>query len=318
MILNVRQKEKTMRILIALDGSDCSKACIDDLNDLNCLPGTEIKVVSVVDFIEPLPVIDGFKEKEIKAAQDLVEKAAEQIRAQHPNTDVSGEVLDGFVTDEILELSYKWKADLILVGSHGRHGFSEFLVGSVSRGVLLHARCAVRIVRPSSKHQERGANVLIALDESVHSSHVLDHILKMPWPQNTRFKCVHVMPELSEKIFLDPDCEFASRMSHQYDDLYRIQKKLLDDAAKRLKDAYGKKVASSEVLFGDPRQELLKHAKEWPANLIVLGSHGRRGIEKLLLGSVSETVATHANCSVEVTRIPAIKNQQARLPHIVL
>lgn len=304
-----------MRILVAMDDSDCSRASLQNLTETIYPPGTEIKIVSVVDFLEPLPAIAGVKEKEIERARAIVENAAKEVSKCQPNADVSYEVIDGFVTDEVLNVCTKWKADLIMVGSHGRHGLSEFLMGSTSHAVLLHAHCSVRVVRSSQSKEDRGLHVMVCIDESKYSASIIDHILSTPWPVRTHFKCVHVMPELSEKIFLDPDCEFAYRMSNQYDDLYRIQKKLLDDAAGRLKDAYGKKAASSEVLFGEPRKALIKHAKDWPADLVILGSHGKRGVERLLLGSVSEAVATHAACSVEITRATSVAKN--RLPHLV-
>ena len=54
-----------------------------------------------------------------------------------------------------------------------------------------------------------------------------------------------------------------------------------------------------------PKELILSEAAEWDANLIVVGSHGRRGVNRLLLGSVSEAVALHANCSVEIVRRPS-------------
>jgi len=53
---------------------------------------------------------------------------------------------------------------------------------------------------------------------------------------------------------------------------------------------------------GDPRAVILDAARAWPADLIVLGSHGRRGLDRFLMGSVAESVAIHAHCSVEVIR----------------
>jgi nucleotide-binding universal stress UspA family protein len=53
---------------------------------------------------------------------------------------------------------------------------------------------------------------------------------------------------------------------------------------------------------GEPRAFLLDEAKAWPADLIVLGSHGRHGLDHLLMGSVAESVALYADCSVEVVR----------------
>ena len=55
---------------------------------------------------------------------------------------------------------------------------------------------------------------------------------------------------------------------------------------------------------GDPRRAIIDSAAQWPADLIVIGSHGRRGLDRFLLGSVAESVVRHAQCSVEVVRTP--------------
>jgi nucleotide-binding universal stress UspA family protein len=61
-------------------------------------------------------------------------------------------------------------------------------------------------------------------------------------------------------------------------------------------------VVESEILHGNPRKETFGEAEKWGADLIVLGPHGMSGIERLLLGSVSQAVAMHAKCSVEIVR----------------
>lgn len=62
--------------------------------------------------------------------------------------------------------------------------------------------------------------------------------------------------------------------------------------------------ATTDVEWGDPRSKIIEAAKEWHADLIVLGSRGCKGLERFLMGSVSEAVARHALCSVEIVRIP--------------
>ena len=54
----------------------------------------------------------------------------------------------------------------------------------------------------------------------------------------------------------------------------------------------------------DPKRAIVEAAREWPADLIVLGSHGRRGLDRLFLGSVAESVVRHAPCSVSIVRTP--------------
>lgn len=63
----------------------------------------------------------------------------------------------------------------------------------------------------------------------------------------------------------------------------------------------------SRVVEDEIRAGILNVAKEWHADLIILGSHGRKGVQRFLLGSVSEAVARHAPCSVEIVRVPEAK-----------
>jgi nucleotide-binding universal stress UspA family protein len=65
--------------------------------------------------------------------------------------------------------------------------------------------------------------------------------------------------------------------------------------------------ATAIVELGHPTSRIVDAAEEWHADLIVVGSHGRRGLERFLLGSVSEVVARHAHCSVEIIRIPTTR-----------
>src|SRR5689334_2155836 len=74
-------------------------------------------------------------------------------------------------------------------------------------------------------------------------------------------------------------------------------------SAEQVLKSAGLKV-TGEVLSGKPKDAILEHAQNWPADLIVVGSHGRRGFRRLLLGSVSEAVAMNAHCSVAVVRGP--------------
>jgi nucleotide-binding universal stress UspA family protein len=80
-------------------------------------------------------------------------------------------------------------------------------------------------------------------------------------------------------------------------------RKLVDRVAQMLSSA-GFRVSTS-VATGDARSAILEEAAAWHADLIVLGSHGRKGLERFFLGSVSEAVARHAHCSVQIVRIPS-------------
>ena len=73
--------------------------------------------------------------------------------------------------------------------------------------------------------------------------------------------------------------------------------------AERLLSKAGYKTQTA-VEEGDPKSKIIDQAKKWKADLIVMGSHGRKGLNRFLMGSVAETVSRHASCSVEIVRIP--------------
>lgn len=306
-----------MRILFAVDGSKYSRSAIEQALNLKCLPGTELKVVTVVDFFEPFPALEGVKEKEVAAARKLVADIVAELKEAHPEAIVTGEVLDGYAVDEILHCAKEWPAHLIVLGSHGRTGLVSLWLGSVSRSVLLHAECAVRIVRtPAAPDaQAEAPRVLLALDNSEHSEHLVTHILALPWPAGTKFRCLHVVNELVVDVLLDPDAEFASTLTRHYEEKIATERIWVSKIADEINTALGKNMASVEVLLGDPREVIIDMAEQWPADLVLIGSHDRRGFEKLVLGSVSEAVATHAKCAVEVTRMPVKRKPKV---HVII
>jgi nucleotide-binding universal stress UspA family protein len=63
------------------------------------------------------------------------------------------------------------------------------------------------------------------------------------------------------------------------------------------------------LFSGHPKEVILDEAEKWDADLIVVGSHGYRGWQRFLLGSVSQAIASHAPCSVQIVRLPAEKEQ---------
>lgn len=108
-----------MKILLPIDGSQCSLAAVNCLLKMNHQPDTEVRVISIVDFVEPLPSVEGGKEKEIEDARKLVKDSAARVQAALPNLRVTSDVLDGYAKERIVQEAHNWQADLIIMGSHG-------------------------------------------------------------------------------------------------------------------------------------------------------------------------------------------------------
>ena len=142
-------------------------------------------------------------------------------------------------------------------------------------------------------------NILIGVDESPFSQAAIDYVKRFPWPSGTRVRVVSASPP----IFVGPGEAAAPGVIAQ---LMQDQDKMHADIAGRASrdlKAAGFAVEGAMVP-GDPRSTLVEEAKRTQADLIVVGSHGRSGISRLLLGSVASYVASHAGCSVLIVKRP--------------
>lgn len=151
-----------MKILLATDGSEFSDAAIEKFGDFVLKPGdTEIKILSVYERLRPLAgepfgVSNEYYQQAENAskrlADEAVKKAADALRVHFPGSaiNLTTNVEPGRPAKVIVETAEDWKADIILMGSHG-HGFwARNMIGSVSDGVVHHAPCSVMIVRKPS------------------------------------------------------------------------------------------------------------------------------------------------------------------------
>lgn len=145
--------------------------------------------------------------------------------------------------------------------------------------------------------------VLLAIDDSEPSQAAVQAVLERgPGPE---VRVVHVVEPAASLIpSLVAGAELGLWRGAEIEALRRTTleeaQDLVAKAGRRLREA-GLSVTTS-VEEGDPRSKIIDLAATWPADLIVLGSHGRKGLDRFLLGSVSETVARHAPCSVEIRR----------------
>src|SRR5208337_61000 len=136
---------------------------------------------------------------------------------------------------------------------------------------------------------------------SKYAEAAIQQIIAQGQPAATEVRVLHVIeptPVFPEGQSLGYDLEFGAVRKEQE----KQAEELVSHAAKTLREA-GCKV-STAVEWGFPKLAILDHAAEWHADLIVVGSHGRKGLERFLMGGVSEAVARHASCSVEIVRQP--------------
>ncbi len=141
--------------------------------------------------------------------------------------------------------------------------------------------------------------ILIGVDDSPYSKAALDFVKKTPWPAGSKVLVLSVVRPVVGV--------YAEVYAPQPDYLGRVmdeQVKFHQELASKAEQSLGGSGLMSEarVLEGDPRMALVDTAREERVDLVVVGSHGRTGISKLVLGSVASHVVTHAPCSVLVVK----------------
>lgn len=294
-----------MKILLAIDDSRGAQSVITEALNRRWPDNTSFCILNVVDlrhWDEMPELIDDAR----RAGEKLVRQACDRFRIA--GREVTGDVRLGFPDKAISKYAREWSADLIMIGSRGLNTVTRFLLGSVAQSVLRDAPCSVEVVRPrTAEHQTpHPMRILVATDGSTCSSLAVRTVAKRPWPKDTQVLVVTAVQLVA------PDAlHFSSSVAPEYPTalLAEIWKEAearageaVIDARKILEHA-GLKVSTYQSTPAcEPRVVILDEASKWDADLIVVGSHGRHGVDRLLMGSVSEAVAFHANCSVEVVR----------------
>lgn len=322
-----------MRILLATDGSATADAALEVVLYRPWEAGSEVRVISVVEPLnERINNLVGMfglaktaqdaRTTYVANLKDLVEKYAARLKEKFGADKVSAEVIEGKVKESIVAEASKFKADTIIMGAHGRNESGEFLFGSVPEYILSHAKCSAEILREVSpsvmvteieRHQPiEEDKYLIALDDSECSEATMSEILKRQWPPKPFFKVLSVVEPLPFQAYtgLGPwegagSEEYVKLVNKTMEAEQTTARNVVNDAMAKLQAKFPDATVSGEVQDGYAKDRILATAKDWPADLIIIGSHGRSGFMEVVLGSVSKACAVHAPCSILVVRSPA-------------
>lgn len=229
-----------------------------------------------------------------KDAEHALEVARTSIAALATNK-VSSRFLSGVPWSSVVALVERdLDIDLIVLGTQGRTGISRFLLGSVSEKIIRHAPCSVLVVRPGSQPTPF-AHVTCPIDFSIDTEQatVLASALVAPAGAIT---LLHVTEIPVSYVGEHP----LSDLAHEIED---NAKRLLEYAAVELRLQVAVPVVTKLVDGRFPGARLLDLIESDPSiDLVILGSHGRTGIRRALLGSVAEKIVRHAAIPVLVAR----------------
>ncbi len=227
--------------------------------------------------------------------EDARRNLAESVEsARSAGARAAGKLVRGVAWTSIVDALSKESFDLCVVGTQGRSGLSRFLLGSVAENVIRHSPVSVLAIRPDAD-LERISHVLCPTDFSSSADHAVDLASQLVQPGG-KITLLHVIGlplgtrgEVTQPVvdLLDQDASAA-----------------LVDRAGRVGNAHHAVETRSRV--GPAGAEILAAIEEdVSVDLVVMGSHGRTGLARALLGSVAEKVVRYAGCPVLVARARA-------------
>jgi nucleotide-binding universal stress UspA family protein len=143
--------------------------------------------------------------------------------------------------------------------------------------------------------------VLLATDGTPAAERATAAVADRAWPEGTEIEVLTVI-HTRFPLLPDPQLRLAAAHEQLIEQAREQAPAIVQHAARRIEAASKTVRVTTRVVEGEPKVTILQEAKEWGADLIVVGSHGHGALAGLLLGSVAQAVALHAPCSVQIVR----------------
>lgn len=278
------------KILAAFDGSESSQNALRQAMALADREHSWVRVLAVVPSYEGELELVGVRDLQAALRGPVEGLIASARKIAGPDSaNVITKVEQGEAYETIIDVAEKENCDLIVMGRRGLRHLERMLIGSVTARVIGHTGKDVLVVpRDMEVKLER---ITAAIDGSRHSEAALERALYFADAYGARLTIVSVVDMLPE----------------QYGDALSVIEGLEKKTASFLEEAKQKAEAAGvaaeiKLLRGDPADEVVRFARENDTGLTLVGSHGRSGIKKLLLGSVAEKIIGLAPCPVLVAK----------------
>jgi nucleotide-binding universal stress UspA family protein len=299
-----------MRILLAVDGSVCSDRATELVSSFVLPPDSVVRVVAVnhrltdalsvswATMADPGTNVETGDDADVRHLREAIGRAEAALQA--PGVTVEGFLLRGRPGSSIVDEAGAMNADLIVVGSRGHGTIATMLLGSTASEIVDHATCPVLIAR----HHHLGP--LAFADDGSRSARIAESVF-------TRWPIFRGLP-ISVLTVAQVGVPVASGYTPGlYDQVLESYARSVDDTLERVQEEASSEAhrlavagldATPITLEGDAATEIVRFAARHEIGTIVMGTRGRTGLARLVLGSVARNVLVHASCSVLIVREP--------------
>jgi nucleotide-binding universal stress UspA family protein len=223
-----------------------------------------------------------------------------RVAAKHaiPNPRKTCHLKTGRAYDQIEELAEEIQADLIVTSTHGFKGLQHVLLGSTAERIVRHATRPVLVARAAKSGRRRAPRlkkIVVPLDFSRCSESGLRYAIKLARSFGARLFLVHIV-RLDYRLMADGYALYAAE---------EIMKSAHEAAEKEMRRVvtatdFGEVKFETAIETGSPEIRICGYAKQMGADIIVTSTHGRTGLQHVLIGSIAEHIVRDAECPVVV------------------
>lgn len=291
---------KFKRIVVPTDFSDTSETAIQLASEVADYYSSNLDIVNVVD--ATVYAYAGYPFASLsKELMSGAEAALNKVKVPAKKAKLNRYLLSGSPAHEIADHARRHKAELIIIGTHGHGAVARFFLGSVADRVVHEANCNVIVTKQPKgkiKHPKKKtkpfSRILFPTDFSDTSKRALK-------------QAISLTEDMDAELFVLHTIDDTLISTHVEEERHIILKELRTHALAEMKKQLPTELMNNfetigAVKRGDPGKQIAAYAETHHCDLIVMGTHGRTGIERALIGSVADKVVRRAKCPVFLVR----------------
>ncbi len=277
------------KILVAVDGSDSSKNALRQACKIARDDESWITVLTTIPLFEDQFDTLNMKEKVSRTLREEGDRVLARMKkiAEEEDTCIISMLKEGNAFEMILDTAEEDNFDLIVVGRRGMSRIERTLMGSVSASVIAHSKKDILVVPRETILEWK--NILLPTDGSRYSNAAVDKAIELAANYNSTITAVSVV---------DVTDEFSSEAPEAVKELMQNAKQFVEEVRKR---AGGINILTL-IKEGETYEVIINLARELMSGIIVMGSHGRTGIKRFLMGNITEKVIGYAGCPVLIVK----------------
>jgi len=276
-------------ILVAFDGSDSSKNALKEVLRIAKIEEFRVTAVTVLRSYDSESAANRIKKIEDARGADC-NICNNSVKIVIEDSDEVQTILEeGIVHEAIIEAAEARCCDLIIMGRRGLSRFERAFMGSVTAQVIRHSPIDVLVMPRNTSLGWK--NILLATDGSEFSASATERAIEVAQEHGGELGVVSVV-DVSDNFYNEMPGALERMEVHTKDNVT-----LVKDAARILNIEI-----KPYIREGEPHKEIVKLAREINADVICMGSHGRTGLERILMGSVAEQVLQNAPCPILIVK----------------